>query len=182
MHPRLDELAAYLDRTRAALEESAAAIPPAECGRRPEPDAWSAAEVLDHLSRVDAGIVKMLAKLLARAAESGLGPEEATDSVLGRLDRFRVESGEPRLRAGERVQPSRDADPGRSLAALRASRAELHRILAAADGLALGRLTAPHPFLGELDFYQWVLFLGQHEERHRRQIVAIGERIRAAGG
>jgi len=172
VHPRIAELIEYLNRTRAALEESAAALSPAERARRPAPESWSPAEILDHLARVEGSIVKLLARLLAQAADAGLGPEESTASVLGRLDRYRVESGVPRAQASERARPSPDADADRALDALRAARAELHRVLRAADGLAVGTLAAPHPVVGELDFYGWVLFIAQHEERHRRQLVA----------
>jgi hypothetical protein len=47
------------------------------------------------------------------------------------------------------------------------------------DGLALGALRWAHPALGELDLYQYILFIGQHEARHARQIVEIGELLEA---
>jgi uncharacterized damage-inducible protein DinB len=31
----------------------------------------------------------------------------------------------------------------------------------------------PHPFLGDLDCYQWLLFLGMHCERHVRQLEEV---------
>ena len=48
--------------------------------------------------------------------------------------------------------------------------AELQALLQSVDGLALGALTFEHPFAGVLNLYQWILILGQHEERHTRQI------------
>lgn len=45
------------------------------------------------------------------------------------------------------------------------------------DGLALGSVTAPHPVLGEIDVYQWLLFLGAHEGRHADQVREIGEAL-----
>jgi hypothetical protein len=33
----------------------------------------------------------------------------------------------------------------------------------------------PHPFLGDLDCYQWLLFLGLHCERHVRQLEEVKE-------
>ena len=42
-----------------------------------------------------------------------------------------------------------------------------------ADGLAIGEVTAPHPFLGSLNLYQWLIFLGAHEARHAAQIREI---------
>ena len=31
----------------------------------------------------------------------------------------------------------------------------------------------PHPFMGDLDCYQWLLFLGLHAERHVRQLEEV---------
>ena len=42
--------------------------------------------------------------------------------------------------------------------------------MATADGLALGEIKHDHVVLGELDLYQWLIFLGQHEARHTKQI------------
>ena len=42
--------------------------------------------------------------------------------------------------------------------------------VATADGLALGNIKHNHPLLGELDLYEWLVFLGEHEARHKKQI------------
>jgi len=173
VHPRIAELTAYLDRTRAALEETVAGLAPDAAARRPAADAWSPAEIVDHLARVERSITRLLSKLLARGAEEGIGREDSDASVVGRLDRFRLSDAQfRRIESPERLRPTPAAELGPALGALREARAELRRLLGAADGMALGRLTAPHPVVGELDFYEWVLFVGQHEERHRRQIAA----------
>jgi hypothetical protein len=39
-----------------------------------------------------------------------------------------------------------------------------------ASGLSLGEIKHTHPILGELDLYQWLIFVGQHEGRHKKQI------------
>ena len=57
-----------------------------------------------------------------------------------------------------------------SLAALTASRAKMKEALLSGDGLDLCEVKRPHPVAGEINLYQWALFVAQHEERHRRQI------------
>jgi len=37
----------------------------------------------------------------------------------------------------------------------------------------LMQVNFPHPVLGKLDGYQWALYVGKHEERHRRQIEKV---------
>ena len=41
-------------------------------------------------------------------------------------------------------------------------------------GLALEQVTAVHPVMGDIDLYRWVLFIAKHEDRHERQVRAIG--------
>jgi hypothetical protein len=60
------------------------------------------------------------------------------------------------------------------------SRTELHEAMRAADGLALSSVRVTHPRLGELDLYQWILFVGQHEARHREQIDEVVEQLAGA--
>ena len=50
------------------------------------------------------------------------------------------------------------------------ARRELTAAIAAADGLALGRVSAPHPALGQFNGYDWIAFAGTHVARHAAQI------------
>ena len=64
----------------------------------------------------------------------------------------------------------RDTDPSRVLDDLMDARRELTAAIAAADGLALGRVSAPHPALGQFNGYDWIAFAGTHVARHAAQI------------
>jgi uncharacterized damage-inducible protein DinB len=86
VHPRLAEIVRYADDRRAELEDTALRLPYERWSERPEADAWSVAQVFDHLHRSESGIARLLAKRIARAKEAGLGPEESTDSVMQSLD------------------------------------------------------------------------------------------------
>ena len=180
MHPRLTELLSYIDEQRAELEAAVAEVPSALRAVHPTPDAWSVAQVLDHLAIVEAGVARLVGKRVARAREAGLGPETSIGSVLGSLDHVReggIADSPLKRVAPEIVQPRPDADAEAALVALARSRTELRAQLAAADGLALGEVTATHASLGELNLYQWVLFVGQHERRHARQVREIAARL-----
>ena len=172
MHPRLAEIVDYIAEQRRALLAAVEAVPADRRDERPAPDTWSVAEVLDHLQRVESGSTRLLARRVARARESGLPPETETGSLLRSLDATGLLDGPPR-KAPEFVLPSPDARASDALVALEASRAELLRLLAEVDGLDLTKVTATHAALGELNVYQWTLFLGEHERRHARQVVAI---------
>lgn len=50
------------------------------------------------------------------------------------------------------------------------SRQEIKRALQASETAMVDVATFPHALLGPLTFYQWVLFVGQHERRHAAQL------------
>jgi uncharacterized damage-inducible protein DinB len=179
VNPRLQELFDYAAATRAALLETIAGLPPDILGRRPDPERWSVADNLEHLAYVERGLTLGITKWLAEGRAKGLQPETCTDSVLESLDRFGVARRNGRITAGERVRPRGELEPSEALAALAMSREALLGLYRGADGLDLTQVRAPHPALGcELDLYQWLLFLAQHEVRHT---VQIKEAVEALG-
>ncbi|HET9985646.1 MAG TPA: DinB family protein [Longimicrobiales bacterium] len=178
MHVRIEELLRYLDSTRADLRRAVEEVPAAQRRVRPAEDRWSVAEVLEHLALVEPRITEVVAARLAAAREAGLGAETATGSVLDPavLERLR-DRGRP-VTASETVRPPGVRDAGAALAGLEAARAVLRDVVVSADGLALGEVVLPHPVLGPLDLYGWIVFIGGHEARHTAQIREIG----GAGG
>jgi hypothetical protein len=179
MHPRVADLVDYLSRERAALLAAVASVPADHLDRQPAPDAWSVGELLDHLHQIEAGSARLLAGRLAKAREAGLGPETSSESVLDCLASFPIKDGPPR-QAPEMVRPRPGTRAEEAMAGLQASREMLLEVLREGDGLDLGSVTAHHRVLGEIGIYEWCVFIGQHEERHERQIRAIGEAFRGA--
>jgi hypothetical protein len=172
MHPRLAEIVRYVDDRRVDLEAVAMRLPYERWTERPSAESWSVAQVFDHLHLSESGIARLLAKRIARAKDAGLGAELSTESVMGGLDFFPVVDG-PKRQAPEIVVPRPEARAPDVHEALRRSRTGLHVALRDGDGLALGEVTATHPALGVINLYQWVLFVGQHEARHTRQVEQI---------
>ena len=177
MHPRLAELVDYAEAQRAVLLDAVEAIPQGRRDERVDPDCWSVAEVLEHLHRVERGIARLAAHGVERARAQGIGQERNEASVLGSLDALQLLRRSPKITAPEAVAPRGAYSAAQALAALVESREALLGTLTAADGLALGEITQPHPLLGTLNLYQWVLFVGQHEARHTAQIREIAGRL-----
>jgi hypothetical protein len=90
--------------------------------------------------------------------------------VLASFDQHRATLESMKMESPATVQPRANADPKEALEGLDTSRQSLRAAAIAADGLALGEIKHTHPLLGELDLYQWLIFLGQHEARHKKQI------------
>jgi uncharacterized damage-inducible protein DinB len=170
MHPRLAEAMDYVEEKRKELLQSFAGVPADRLGRKPSDGAWSVAEILEHLGMVESGIARLITKRAGKAREAGLGEEKSTDSVLASFDQHRSKLDAMKMQSPTPVQPRADADLTEALEGLKTSRESLRAAAIAADGLSLGEIKHTHPLLGELDLYQWLIFLGQHEGRHKRQI------------
>jgi len=180
MHRRLAELVDYAEAQRAVLIAAVGPIPEGRRDDRVDPDCWSVAAVLEHLHRIERRIARLAAQGVERARAQGIGREPSEESVLGSLDAFQLLRRSPKITAPEAVAPRGAYSAAQALAALVESRQALLSTLTLADGLALGEITYPHPLLGVLNLYQWVLFVGQHEARHTAQIREIGGRLARA--
>ncbi len=152
------------------LEDAVRVVPAERRDERPAPDRWSVAEVLEHLSRVNRGITRLLETRIAAAREAGLGQDPDTTSILWTLDVASVLDRRERIEAPERVRPAEKLTAEAAWQALEHADAALVAGVLAADGLALGTLVHPHPSLGPLNLYQWLAFAAAHEFRHAAQI------------
>jgi uncharacterized damage-inducible protein DinB len=168
-----------LDAERAALLARVARVPDELRARRPAPGHWSAAEVLEHLARVEGSVVKLLT---LRGRERPAEP--APDVALAQLTperAARLRNRNERIEAPERVRPVGDVAPDEALRRLAEVRAALRAAYLAADPVALDGQTHTHPFIGTLTLGAWVEFLVHHEARHAAQIEAIADALGAAG-
>jgi len=178
MHPRLQEIMIYLDERRAELRAAVDAVPPGARQTRPAPDRWSAAEVVEHLAMVEGRMARgIFAKRIEEARANGVGLERETTPVAVSFDANPVlDRSRPRT-APEAVAPLGAKDFDTAWAELEQVRARLRATLTAADGLALGDIRHVHPSLGDMNLYQWALWIGSHEGRHAAQVREIAEQM-----
>lgn len=170
MHPRIAEPMKYVEEKRRELLKSFDGVPGEKLCRRANPSGWSVAEILEHLRIVESGVARIITKRVAKAREEGLGEEKSTSSVMPSFAPFAAKLDAGTLRAPEVIQPKADIDISEALEGLETSREALRAAVDSADGFAIGDIKHTHMVLGELDLYQWLIFLGHHEERHRKQI------------
>jgi hypothetical protein len=171
MQERLAEVMDFLEEKRRDLLRSFESAPADKLGRRAGPDRWSVAEILEHLRMVESGVARLITKRVTQAKAEGLGSEKSTESVMSTFDIYR-ERLEKRgvMQSPSGVVPRADVGINEAISGLETSRADLLAAVSAADGLSLGEIKHTHPILGELDLYQWLIFLGSHEVRHCKQI------------
>lgn len=167
MHPRLTELLSYVDSETAKLRDTYESVPPDRRNVRPDPARWSPAEIVKHLVIVDQRIAHRLAALIEEAR--ALPPETDASAWLPSPVITRALDRRSRFRTSAASEPV-DVDPARVWDELTAARQSLAEIVARGDGLALGRVSAPHPALGQLSGYDWIAFVGAHAARHAEQM------------
>jgi uncharacterized damage-inducible protein DinB len=116
MHPRLAELIEYAAKQRAGLLAAVDAAPMTLRDIKTGTSAWSVAEVLEHLYRVETGIVRLLERGVQRARAAGAPLEQEHASMLGSLDAFRLTDRTYVAAAPEPVMPRGDLTAAACLA------------------------------------------------------------------
>jgi hypothetical protein len=172
MHPRIQELFAYLNVRRTALREAVDLVPEAQRNARPDTDRWSVAEVLEHLVLVEARFKTMIGDRLAEAKAAGLAREAETGAIAGTYNPASMLDRSDKHQAPEVVVP-KAAEWQAAWDKLEAVRRTFLDVYSAGDGLALGNVEMHHPRLGKMNLYQWGLWLGAHEARHTEQVREI---------
>lgn len=181
MEPRLADAMAYAEEARADLLATLELLPSELREARPTEEGWSAAEILEHLARVEKGIAKLVALKVAELAGAGHGDDGAGDKPPIDPSRFAiVVEATAKLDAPDRTRPAGELSAGAAARALGETRAMLRAELAKGDGLALATAHHPHPFLGPLDLHEWVFFVGAHERRHAAQLRALAQHFASA--
>jgi DinB superfamily len=170
MHARLAEAMDYVEEKRKELLESFRGIPEEKLQYRVSESSWTIAQILEHLRLVEAGVARLIAKRADQARAAGAREEKSAESIMPTFDPYAARLASLVLQSPEPVRPGLDVNHADALAGLASSREALRVAAGSANGLALGEIKHTHPILGELDLYQWLIFLGGHEERHKKQI------------
>jgi len=178
VHPRLAELFSYLDTERRALRQTLDAIPEHDRNARPATDRWSVRDILEHLVNVERRVVAAVASAIAQAKDAGLEPEQERSSVVNDADRAKYLDRSRKLSAPPRTHPASSDDAEVLWTALEEVRASLKAAALTGDGLALGRVTQPHPFFGPLSVYEWLALMAGHEARHADQMREVAALVK----
>jgi len=160
----------YVEERRKELLRSFEGVPGDRLCQRATPEGWSVAEILDHLRMVEAGVARLITKRVAQAREAGLGEEKSTEPVLPTFDQHSAQLENAVMQSPATVVPRANIDINEAVEGLEGSREALRAAAVSANGLSIGEIKHTHQILGELDLYQWLIFVGQHEGRHKKQI------------
>jgi DinB superfamily len=171
------DVCAVNDDVRRRIVEQVASLNEAQQSFRPAADAWSVAEIVEHLAIIEGNMVRLVSKLLAKI-ESETGVDSTTPHPMPpfSLDDYEAQIRDEKLIAPEAIQP-RGAALADSLARLNESRAALNALRPRIECTDGTRAQYPHPFFGPLNLYQWLAFIGMHEARHLGQLEGVLEMI-----
>jgi hypothetical protein len=124
---------------------------------------------------VEQRIADRVAQGIAIARQNGWRADSDDLDAVHSIDRFQVERVITPIQT--RNVPERGHSRIELFAGLRASREKLLAIIRAGTDVSWSRIIAPHPALGELNLYQWLMFVARHEDRHRAQLERAHERL-----
>ncbi len=179
LHPVLAAIVVELTRERDGLLATADSIPVELRHARSAADRWTAAEILAHLAKVEASSGKLFS-VHARALREANAPMDTTSdaaTIITDFARFPMLVRSRRVVAPDLVTPDVDADFDTARQQLDASRARLLEAIYKGNGLPLGTVAAPHPRLGSLTMYEWLLMIARHEARHVEQLRELSAQL-----
>ena len=164
-------LLALLQVEREHLLARFAAIPVEQRALPDGTGGWSAAQIVEHVARVEGNVARMIAKgaeLPQTATAEEVQAAQFTEQSIGW-----VRHRGTKVEAPERVRPSESLDADAALARLRASRTAVLDAFTAADPAVLDGIIFPHPFLGPLTLRAWVELVAHQDARHADQMAEL---------
>lgn len=158
-----------LESARQATEAQLAALTPAQAAFREDDAAWTVAEVLDHVVRVER-------QVLEGARKPNVQRTVWRRRRIRRLLTWLVFGFGVRIKVPERVRhvtPERGADLAGARARWGDVRAEWRQFLSTVTPDQLDLLAIKHPLAGPFTYRDVLKFLEWHLRHHRRQIGRI---------
>ena len=166
----LAPVARLLEDSHADLQRALTGVEDEFCSRKPAAGGWSITEIIEHLIIVEKRVPRLLQ---AKLPEQELAPDtlnvQEKDAELVEW----VSSYTFKVNAPELVKPTgRYKSCRQALEDFVAARQRTLTYVRSAPPYLRGRLL-PHPLLGLIDGYQWLLALAAHTQRHVKQIDEI---------
>lgn len=157
----------HLETSATHYEQVVSVVPEELWKVKPDENVWSPAEAAEHIVVTERAITQLIAMRLPHSAERAL-----TDEVR-RVDAMivpRVSSAATAFQAPDFLRPT-NCFPDRAscLKAFLEVRSALIEFVHTCQ-VPLRKNVVPHPALGDLDGYQWILLAAAHCIRHTRQV------------
>jgi hypothetical protein len=184
IYQSIADIYAANDRIRQRLAARVENLDEAQQHFRPSDNAWSVAQIIEHLSIIEGRMVQLLGMLLhktesaAATASASTGGHTNADANANSprpfkpfsFDQLAAENMDRKFDAPEFLIPTGGLSVSDSLARMQTTRAALNDLRPRLEAADTEVATYPHPAFGDLNTGQWLAFVGLHEGRHLRQI------------
>lgn len=172
LYRNISDILEMIEQMQTRFISSVASLTEEQENYRPAPDRWTIAENAEHVSIVHNSILRLTFKLLKQAEAD---PKPAKDDLqlppLTMTNEGEIKVGQ--AKAPQTVVPQGGVRVADSIAKSRQTIDDLLTIKPRLAALDLSEQVWQHQLLGEINLYQWLVLLGEHQERHRRQIEAV---------
>jgi len=176
---KIQEIIDAISTHREALTDSVGGLSAAQLDYKPGEGQWAISDILHHLALTDEANLKLVSRMARQAEALQVAPDPTPDgSELNCLASYADTIRNTKAQAPEFVRPQSHEAAEKSLARLEESRRRFLELVEQLGRYDLTQLKYPHPLLGELNMYQWLMIAGGHERRHAGQI----ERIKSDPG
>lgn len=165
--PSLPKIIQNLAQAQSELLRAADEIPAEQWKTRPVEGRWSAGELIVHLRTVERFILGRTDKLLQNS------PKSVPFYKRFHLPMKIVEARVIRRKAPAVVEPQMPGEKEETLAELRGVRERTLAFIEETRSRDLSQYNFRHPFLGNLNAYEWLQFIASHEIRHIKQLREI---------
>jgi hypothetical protein len=139
---------------------------------RPADDRWTIAEIAEHVGIVNDGFLRITHKLLKQAEAAGKPPKNTLNAGYTSLNENGGQNS-TKFSAPDRVKPQGDVTIETALARMRETLDGFNAIRSRIEATDLSEEKFPHPAFGEINAYQWMILLGEHQDRHLAQVEAV---------
>lgn len=163
-------------KIRARLKELLASLSEQQLSTLPEGEKWTVAQIVEHISMVDEGSMRICAKLLKKAQDAGQISDGQVMISEGFLKKG-AEIARMKVVAPDVVQPNSGRTISESLGKLDENTEQLEQLRPMFESVDSTALKFPHPFFGDISAQEWLALKGGHEMRHIKQIKKVLAKI-----
>jgi len=181
VYETVEQLFSHIEKIREKLIQSVSNLSDEQAASRRAPEAWTIAEIVEHLSITEKSLLRVVNKLLEKAESEGIKLE--TKGVFNPPLSLAAEAEKAKdikVQAPDFLIPNNAASITASLDSLSQSRAALNELRDRIETVDSSNMKFPHPAFGPINLCQWVAFIGMREAHHLRQIKETFEKTAEA--
>jgi hypothetical protein len=167
------EAVKFLEESQAAFLQAVDSVDQTVSEMQPAPGEWSVGEVIHHHILIERTIRLLVRgmrwRLLGEKVNTGDHKPAALEKVSQRIGR---------VKTMRRFIPAHGQVLSQLLQQLQDERRKTLRFARRANPIKLRQRAYRHYILGYMNGQEWLLFIGHHQERHRRQVEEILQKVR----